>query len=42
MWELEPDLQAISEILGHSTIAVTRDIYTHMAEKRNRADIAVD
>jgi integrase len=31
MWELEEDLKAISEMLGHSSIQVTADIYTKMS-----------
>lgn len=31
LWELEEDIKAISEMLGHSSIQITGDIYTHMS-----------
>lgn len=37
LWELGYDLKDISELLGHSSIAITGDIYTHMREDKKQS-----
>lgn len=37
LWELGFDLKDIQELLGHSTIAVTGDIYTHMRDEKKKS-----
>ncbi|MDT8980027.1 tyrosine-type recombinase/integrase [Paenibacillus sp. chi10] len=36
LWELGFDLKDIQEILGHSSVAITGDIYTHMREEKKK------
>jgi integrase len=34
------DLYVVSEVLGHASIAITKDIYGHLVEGQKRADSA--
>jgi site-specific recombinase XerC len=36
MWDLEEDLKAVSEMLGHSTLQVTADLYTKMSMNKKK------
>lgn len=40
IWELGFDIKDVQELLGHSTIAVTGDIYTHMRENKKKVVMA--
>jgi integrase len=31
------DLYVVSEVLGHSSVAITKDVYGHLAEGQKRA-----
>ncbi len=37
LWELGFDLKDIQELLGHSSVAITSDIYTHMREEKKKS-----
>ncbi|MGG0813931.1 site-specific integrase [Paenibacillus alvei] len=36
LWELGFDLKDIQEVLGHSSVAITGDIYTHMRDEKKK------
>ncbi|TQR39910.1 tyrosine-type recombinase/integrase [Paenibacillus popilliae] len=36
LWELGFDLKDIQEILGHSSVAITGEIYTHMRYEKKK------
>ncbi|WP_446673853.1 site-specific integrase [Paenibacillus wuxiensis] len=36
LWELGFDLKDIQEMLGHSSVAITGDIYTHMRDEKKK------
>ncbi|EJW20345.1 site-specific integrase [Paenibacillus alvei] len=37
LWELGFDLKDIQEVLGHSSVAITGDIYTHMRDEKKKS-----